>query len=955
MLDIRLLGKFEIKRDGKTIDLSSRPAQGLFAYLVLTAGKAHRREKLAGMLWPDSTDESARDYLRHGLWKIRKAIEASASKGKSISHIVTDDIHVSFNPESTYLLDVATIKNIQEQAAAKELAAALSVYDGELLPGFYDDWVLLEREHIQSVYEQKMARLISLLQDEQRWQDVLTWGEKWISLGQKPESAYRALMSAHAAKSDMSKVAAVYERCVRSLKEFGIEPSEQTIRLYERLKSGQGIPDAIPTLTLNQVPAKKEAESHPSNLPVPLTSFIGREKVLAEIIHLLAKNRLVTLMGSGGVGKTRLAIEAGNKMISKFRDGVWWVDLAGLTDPALVPQEVAQIVGAGEIAGQPMIDTLANHLKAKQALLVLDGCEHLIAACAQLAGRLLGASKNLKLLATSREALDILGETAFPIPSLSVPDMNEAITVKSSGRFESIQLFNERAALVQPGFEFDKGNGNAIVQICRRLSGMPLAIELAAARVKMMTVDEIARRLDDRFDLLTSGNRSALQRHQTLRATIDWSYELLSGPERILFCRLSVFAGGFTLEAAEQVCGHGELRRNNILDLLGRLVDKSLVIVDSSSPVSGTRYRLLETIREYTRQKLIETNETDGVRNAHLDYFIGLVEAAKKNTFGAESVQYHKRLDLELDDIRAAMDWSIQTRQATMAFRLGAALFYFWYNRSHIGSELQGQLKKALSLPEGAGRTPERANALNAMGFFYWSDVIPVNPRSELEEALSIGRELGNRDINAGSLRNLGLTESIAGRYEQARSMFEESLTLFEEIESPENKEYIWSLTFLGDAAFQMNDLESARRSYEQCVGDLRGIRDRNFLAYVVRRLGQLAWHQGDIDRAVQLCEESMIINRELGDERGMIATLAAFGGIATARGKFNAAAQLLGAVQALLEAKNIRLVHMDRLEYDRNVSTVREQMPAAVHEKAWGKGRGMTLEAAAAFALEGK
>src|SRR5688572_25633235 len=364
----------------------------------MNAGTAHRREKLAGMLWPDSLEETARDNLRHALWRVRKALPSNSAA----EYLLTDDLSIAFNASAEYWLDVAELNKLSENASADELIAVLSNYQGELLPGFYDEWVVLEREHLYSIFEHHMARLMSLLQNEHRWLDILDWGERWIKFGQKPEPAYRALMSAHAATGDMSKVAATYERCVKSLKEFGIEPSEQTRELYESLKSGKKKFD-------KKSPSVPDVESRKSaprtNLPVPLTSFIGREKEVEQIIRLLGKNRLVTLTGSGGVGKTRLAIESANKLLSKFKDGVWWIELAALTDEALVPQAVANTLEVRELPNQPIIDTLANYLRSKQLVLVLDNCEHLISACAQLADRLLSSCKNLRILATSREAL----------------------------------------------------------------------------------------------------------------------------------------------------------------------------------------------------------------------------------------------------------------------------------------------------------------------------------------------------------------------------------------------------------------------------------------------------------------------------------------------------------------------------------------------------------------------
>jgi non-specific serine/threonine protein kinase len=499
----------------------------------------------------------------------------------------------------------------------------------------------------------------------------------------------------------------------------------------------------------------------------------------------------------------------------------------------------------------------------------LDNCEHLIEACAQYAEQLLAGCPRLKILATSRERLGLFNETTWPVPSLPLPEMQQTPSPSELEEYASVALFAERARAINSDFLLTAQNATSIAQICQRLDGIPLAIELAAARIQVLRVEEIPARLTDRFSVLTSGSRTALPRHQTLRATIDWSYDLLTEPEGILFRRLAIFAGGFTLEGIEAVGSQG-MNRSDILDLLGRLIDKSLVMVDVASSKTETRYRLLETIREYARQKMDEAGETTELQNKHLQYFVGLAEEAEKNTFGAASVHYHQRLDQELDDIRIAMKWSIEAHQATMAYRLAAALFYFWYNRSPLGGEWLGQLKKALSLPERLERTSVRAKALNAMGFFYWAYVIPVNPRRELAEALSIGRELDDKVIIARSLCNVGLIESTEGRYVEARSLFAQSLELFREL-GFHNMEYIWSLTFLGDADFNLNDLDGALRHYGQSISALRELKDRSFLAYVVRRMGHLKWYQGEYEKAALFCRESLTFNQELGDERGVI------------------------------------------------------------------------------------
>ena len=748
ILKVRLLGKFDVRRDGRPITIASRPAQSLFAYLILSAGTAHRREKLAGLLWPDSLEETARDNLRHALWRIRKALD-SASPTRFLR---ADDLTIKFEASSDYWLDAAELERANESAATDELMAVLSEYQGELLPGFYDDWVVSEREHLYSIFEHHMARLMSLLQDEKRWLDILDWGERWIKLGQKPEPAYRALMSAHAAKGDMSKVAATYERCVKSLREFGIVPSGQTKDLYENLKSGKETPKTSPVSTK---PLVKETSS---NIPVPLTSFIGREKELKEIARLLSSSRLLTLTGPGGVGKTRLAIQTAHDSVKKFKDGVFWVGLVGLSDENLIPQEIAQSLNLRQVPNVPLIEVLKTNLKSKDILLVIDNCEHLIRACALYAEQLLATCPKLKILATSIEALGLFNETIWQVPSLPLPETQGPLPLKELQEFASIKLFDERASIAKTGFALDERNASSVAQICRRLDGIPLAIELAAARIKILSVDEIATRLDDRFSLLTSGSRTAIPRHQTLRATIDWSYDLLTEPEKVLLRRLAVFAGGFTLEAAEAVCSGG-MKRSDILDLLGRLVDKSLVIVDEISKVSETRYRLLETIRQYALEKLTGTEEARSIRDGHLEFYLGLAEKSEPYIFSSESIAWVNRLGKELDNIRAAMDWSTNSGKAVIALQMAGSLVYFWWAHALLASEWRSRVQQALSRPEGRERTLARAKVLNGIGFIFWLEADHTDNRPALMEALSIGRELGDRWNIAMALRNLGLLE----------------------------------------------------------------------------------------------------------------------------------------------------------------------------------------------------
>ncbi len=946
MLEVRLLGSFEITYRKEVVAIPSRPAQSLFAYLILSAGTSHRREKLAGLLWPDSLEETARDNLRHALWRIRKAFPSNLKT----EYLFADNLAITFNGSAEYWLDVTALEEADENASADELMKILLSYRGELLPGFYDEWVILEREHLNSVFEHTMARLLSVMKEEKRWLEILDWGERWIKLGRKPEPAFRALLSAHAAMGDMSKVAATYDRCVKSLGEIGFEPSEDTRLLYKDLKSGKQTSGAR-----NEAfsISPKQNSSSITNIPVPLTSFIGREKELIEIERLLSTSRLLTLTGSGGVGKTRLAIKTASDSIKNFKDGVFWVDLVSLSDENLIPQEIAQALHLHGMPQESLLETLKGYLKLKNLLIVLDNCEHLIRACAQYAEQLLAACPKLKILATSIEALGLFNETIWHVPSLALPEMQRSISLQEFRGFASIELFDERASHARSDFALTEQNVRSVAQICQRLDGIPLAIELAAARIKVLSVDEIASRLDDRFSLLTAGSRTAIPRHQTLRATIDWSHDLLSEQERILFRRLAVFAGGFTLEAAEAVCSFGELKRSDILELLGRLVDKSLVIVEQASKTGETRYRLLETIRQYAHEKLAGIGEAREIRDQHLDFFVKLAEQAESYIFGDQSAVRFKRLDPELDNIRAAIEWSTSSGKAVAALQIVGSLAYFWFARGLHASEWHDHTQQALARPEGMARTLARAKALNGIGFMYWADIYPTDKRSELEEALSIGRELGDLWNIATALRNLGLTEIIKENYQQAQTLLEQSLAIWRDMGLEGKLGRSWTLIFLGDVALNQGKSELARSYYEEAKTFLAEIGDLNFLAYLVRRLGQLASRDGDNEKAIALCTESLNLNLEVGSTPGMIACLAGFAAIAMAQGRFERAARLMSATEKQLSSIGIRLFYMDKIEYDCNLPLLAEKLDEKTLTRFWTQGKGMTLEQAIAFALE--
>ncbi len=936
-LKLQLLGTFRAESEKGALTLPARKVQSLLAYLVLHP-EEHSREKLASLFWGDSTDTQSRNSLRTALKVLRKRL------GDNL--LLADRETVQLDPEYPLWVDARELADTSSRIAKGEpavighLQSAIDLYRGDLLAGLYDEWILPERERLRDLYLDTLLRLAQDSRTRGECAQTIELAKKVLALDAANERAHQQLMFCYHASGDRAVALKQYEACVRALRdELGVTPSPETTALYEEIKRAVTAPFA--------------REARLTNLPTPLTSFVGREKELKEISRLVLSSRLLTLTGPGGVGKTRLAIQTANDIMEKFRDGVFWVGLVGLTDENLIPQEIAQSLDVRELSDEPLIETLKTHLKSKGLLIVLDNCEHLIRGCALYAEQLLAACPRLNILATSIEALGLFNETTWQVPSLPLPEMQQPLSLEELQQFASIELFVERASAVKNNFTLTEQNAKAVAQICYRLDGIPLAIELAAARTKVLSVDEIAARLDDRFSLLTAGSRTAIPRHQTLRATIDWSYELLTEPERILFRRLAVFGGGFTLDAAEAVCSQGELKRNDVLDVLGRLVDKSLVIVEPESTTGETRYRLLETIRQYALEKLVEIGEALAIRDQHLGYYLALAEKSEPNIFGSESAAWYRRLDKELDNIRAAIEWSTNMGKADSALRIAGSLVYFWFAHGLVASEWHDRVQQALARPEGRERTLARAKALNGLGLMYWADIYPTDRSAELEEALTIGRELGDQWNTATALRNLGVLENIKGNYLEARTLLEQSLVIWSEMGLAGKIGRAWTLISLGEVALNRSEAELARSLYEEVVMILREPGDINLLAYSVRRLAQLLWHEGDYEKAIALCKESLNLNQQVGDPRGVIACLAGFGAIAVAQDKYPHAAQLMAAVETHLASVGIRLVYMDRMEYERNLARLRAKLEERALAKFWAKGRALTLEQAIEYALE--
>jgi predicted ATPase/class 3 adenylate cyclase len=571
-------------------------------------------------------------------------------------------------------------------------------------------------------------------------------------------------------------------------------------------------------------PPIRTREARLASLPDERTSFIGREREVEEVGTLLEQSRLVTLAGPGGTGKTRLALRLAAERIEAYPDGAFFVDLASLTDATLVPHAIAQTVGVREEAGVPVMSTVAQRLSGKRMLVILDNCEHLLDACAQAVDLLLRETLTPTVVATSREVLGIPGEIVFRVPSLALPSADSMTHVVRS---ESARLFLERAAAVTPGFEVTGDNAAAIADICRRLDGIPLAIELAAARTPVLSAQEIARRLDDRFRLLTTGSRTALPRQQTLRALIAWSYDLLGPEERLLFRRLAVFAGGMTLGACEAVCGGetsaGHLAEADILDSLTGLVAKSLISAERSAT---TRYHMLDTTRAYAREELSASGEEAAVRDRHLGWCFDLSRRAEPELVGAHQREWFDLLSADHDNLRAALAWGLEHHPRQM-LEMAKSLYWFWQARGHA-TEGRAWLDAGLNRPEASSADDLRQNALLGAGSLAWVLGDDAAARRQLGESADIAAQMGDR---------------------RARAI---------------------ALAILGHAMVDADDLVAARTILEESVGIAREVRDPFVLARSLGTLADLARHEGKDEEATLTADEAISVFERVGMDEGV-------------------------------------------------------------------------------------
>jgi predicted ATPase/DNA-binding CsgD family transcriptional regulator/Tfp pilus assembly protein PilF len=892
-------------------------------------------------------------------------------------------------PEDSLWVDVeaferaASIARGSPEPTAYE--AALELYAGELLPtDRYEEWAEQHRTRLRETYLSLLLGLARLHEERADHESAAEALRRVISEEPIREEAHVSLMRLYALSGSKGKALAQYAQLEEILaKKLDTEPAASSRALMEEISADRAPLWETPSLGS---PSKKQPGAGKHNLPVSRTSFVGREREIVESKRELAMTRLMTFTGMGGSGKTRLALEVARDLAGAYADGVWLVELAPLSEERLVPQAVARTMRVREQPGRPIIDTLTEALHKKAALLVLDNCEHLADSVAHLADKLLALCSHLRVLTTSRETLEVEGEVVWRISSLSVPDTDRLPAAGELMRYDAVRLFVERTRLRLSAFEITPQNAKAVAEVCTKLEGIPLAIELAAARMDVLTAEQIAQRLDRALGLLTGGT-AEVPRHRTLRATLDWSHELLSEPERKLFCRLSVFAGGWTLEAAEAVGAGDGIEEGDVVELFLMLVDKSLVV--SEAEEGGFRYGMLEPLRQYARERLEESGEAQATKRAHAEYFLAVAEEAEPRLWESGDKAWFDRLEKEHDNMRAALSRTLEHEDAEVALRLGGALRWFWRARGYYG-EGRRWLEGALS-EEGRTSAATRAKALDGVGWLASEQHDIDRVQAAAEEGLKLSEEAEIGGVILANFKNLlGEAAWLHGDYERAAELFEEGLGLHREARN--TRGVAWSVCSLANVSSDRGDYERSKELYEEAIalarkmggalplGDLllalgweyllegdheratalneeaavlyRERGSRGGLKYALDTLGWAALAREDHERARALYEENLVLCRELGDKLVASASMDGLACYAASGGEAHRAARLFGAAQALREEVGYRQKPRERSLREPYLTIARSCSDEAAWKTAFAEGQAMSFEEALEYAL---
>ena len=824
MLVVRLLGQFNVLLNNRAIEISSRPAQTLLAYLVLHPGTAFRREMLSGLIWPDASESNARSNLRHALWRIRKAV------GEQVAQdcFPADDLTLMFWPDPGCWVDAVLVGG-KAETAASTLEEQVAAYQGDLLPGFYDDWITIERERLQAAFEGKCEALIDRLSREKHWPDVIEWAEHWIKFGTAPEPAYRALMLAHARSGHKAKVKETYQRCVEALqREFGVEPSEETQELYQQLMS---------TRPLAKLPAAEPLAARPHNLPIQATPLIGRETELAEITDRLLNDpdcRLLTLVGPGGIGKTRLALQAATQSLDHFEDGAFFVSFETIITPAAMAPTILRALSSTAADQKDPDAQLLDYLRDKNIVLVLDNLEHLLEG-ATLIGAVLSAAPEAKIIVTSRERLHLQWEWLYEVQGLDYPREAEA-TIES---YSAVQLFLQTARRMRARFSLAEEQPH-VIRICQLVEGLPLGLELAASWVRVMSCQEIAQQIEHNVDLLSARLQEMPKRHRSARAVFEYSWGLLAPEEQAVFMKLAAFPGGFRREAAEKVAGAP-------LSLLFTLVDKSLLRASAAG-----RYDMHSLLRQFVTEKLAQASKVVELQTRLINYYLD---------FARQHQHDYKTLEDERINLMTCLEMMHRNRQAEYVLDYVEALGEMWSARGLWSDARRGY---AWACEAATARADDKALAEYLCK---WGEACIEQGDSEeaeirLQRAVALADQISDHLALAHARYNLARVAIFHSDYAAARQLLSESYEIYEALNDDAG---LANTTYeQAKLLYYCGDFHEAERLAQQTLTQTRkngavarSIRTLDLLATIVLHgMHQLGNAESYCLQALALCEQ---------------------------------------------------------------------------------------------------
>ncbi len=990
MLQIYLFGALRLVAAGAPHAFRGLPKTlPLFAYLLLHRRQPFKRERLAFTFWPDESEDAARSNLRRHLHDLRRALPALPAM---TPWLLTEVDTVQWNPAAPFWLDVAEFERLS--AAPDTLAAAVPLYTGDLLPELYDDWIFFERERLQERFFTILERLTARSEAQGDYKAAIGYAGQILRRDPLREETARRLMALHYRAGDRSAALQEYRRLERDLRaELDLPPMPETTALYESITRGETLPGSDKR--------RGEAErpwSPPHNLPAQVTTFVGREAELEAMSDLLcpaagrSPGRLLTLTGAGGSGKTRFSLELATRILKsapdRFADGAWFISLSLISDSSLVIPAIADALGVSETARTSLLSDIKNHLHQKRLLLLLDNFEHVMAA-AGVVGELLAAAPGVSAIVTSRAPLRLYGEHEQPLAPLPMPDPARLPTLADLSHSPAIALFVDRARAADPAFRLTPDNAAAVAEICVRLDGLPLAIELAAARARLFAPAAMLGKLQSRLPFLAARARDLPARQTTLRAAIDWSYNLLSEAERRLFTQLSVFVGGFTAAEAEHVAGT-ELEPDMMERLLA-LVDQSMLrLLPATEAGAEPRFRMLTLLREYAGERLAAAGEWDEVHRRHAAHFLALTRQADSDLRGPGQLACLRRLEAEQDNLRAALAWSTErpAPDVHLGLALASTLGWFWYIRGHW-SEGNDWLTRTMAMADAP--PPLRAQAMKSQALLLsalnrFDEAIPLFHRSlELfaqhpdlvgqgealswlgraefrqkrydaaeaysTEAASLFRAAGDRFGEALALRNIGDVMRLTGRYDEADRYFQQALIISRS--TGEGWALGMILNSIGELTRLLGRYARASELYDEEIGLERTFGNRVQLATALHNQGHTMLRLGDPARSTALFDESLGLYQSMDNRRGVCLCLAGLAGVAAQTGRAEQAARLLAAVSVHLTPMGAHLMGpADQAEYDWHLATVCAALAPSAFEAAWESGRRLTLEQATAMGM---